>query len=151
MSRTLHLFIEYKSSKSDTWYAHGGEFRPDVYNELYKALIGDKAKGRVPDMSYRARRADCFTINDTNPFHGKEVTESTAHEYVKSGQSIYRDDGLQVTNPDYHSHTWLTIREFASILKSVTGYSVEYTAILAAMDTFNTIGFDTRIVFWFDN
>lgn len=71
-----------------------------------------------------------------------------------------------VSDPDNHTHSWLTAEEFADALARAEaaahqevdweGFtfrrsSVEYYAALAAMQAIEAEGVPARIVFWFDN
>jgi len=56
-----------------------------------------------------------------------------------------------------HSHSWLTLEEFESVLTSyqLEGYEfeldVEWRAMLAAMRTLQDGGHTVRLIFWFDS
>jgi hypothetical protein len=58
-----------------------------------------------------------------------------------------------VTHPDWHTHSWLTTDEYAKAIRSVSKPSEapEYYAVLAVLRQFDAIGYDARVVFWFDN
>jgi len=59
---------------------------------------------------------------------------------------------LYVGNPDHHSHSWATPDEWAAAIAPVVpAVDPEYFAILAAMRELQRIGYEARVVFWFDN
>lgn len=57
----------------------------------------------------------------------------------------------QVTNPDYHTFTWLTIDELNRAIGNVSGVEPEYLALSSAMKTLKEGGDEIRVVLWFDN
>lgn len=79
------------------------------------------------------------------------------------------DKPYRVSNPDWHSASWLTLDEYErtiqiykeKIRKLVEedpeynsiedGILPEYEAILSAMKSLESNGYVTRVVFWFDN
>lgn len=94
------------------------------------------------------------------------TSKERAQDWVARGISKpeYKGDELsRVTNPDAHSHSWLTADELAQALAHyVTAYSdrwdaetakapTEWLMILAAMQAANAAGAQSRIIFWFDN
>jgi hypothetical protein len=75
-----------------------------------------------------------------------------ADYWIKSGFSQALDDG-RVTDPDYHTPSWLTTDEFAKcVKKGGRGLDSQYQAALASMQAVEADGLHkARIVFWFDN
>ena len=64
----------------------------------------------------------------------------------------------RVTHPDWHSHSWLNIKEYEEsllyvlkLLEKEEHWLVEYFAILASMKELENRECETRVVFWFDN
>lgn len=57
----------------------------------------------------------------------------------------------QVTNPDYHSFTWLTMDELNRAIANVSDIQPEYPAMVSAMKILGEAGHDVRVVLWFDN
>ena len=64
-----------------------------------------------------------------------------------------------VTNPDWHSHSWLTLDELKKVQKEYEntenfkqwGVHIELNAIIATMESLNASGKIARFTFWFDN
>jgi hypothetical protein len=56
-----------------------------------------------------------------------------------------------ITNPDFHSFTWLTSDEFDRALQQAEGVAPEYIATSSAMKVLLHADRDVRIVLWFDN
>jgi hypothetical protein len=114
----------------------------------------------------------------------------TAEGWVKSGSSTFINNNegkpTWVTQPDWHSHSWLTTSEFENVLnkylelesgwykerveehnKMVERENIqpdswayappsindepEYQVVLASLKRFEELGYDARVVFWFDN
>lgn len=87
------------------------------------------------------------------------VSKDSAESWVARGcsQAEVKDGVLQrVTNPDHHSHSWLTADELAQCLDRYRQISdrkapTEWVAIHAAMKAIEGNGEKARVVFWFDN
>lgn len=90
----------------------------------------------------------------------------SAERWVASGSSVGERDESgrlhRVSGPDWHSHSWLTADELESALHcyreavpkywpTETDAPAEWVAMLAAMRSFEASGYETRIIFWFDN
>jgi len=119
MGCDIHCYIEYKPTGSDSWSDFGGRINPGW---MYV----------------------CEPVGEGC------CTPSRAEAWVERGSSRYKDaEKMFVSNPDWHSHSWLTTDEYASVVEG-TG-EPEYEAILAAMRSFEEGGAKARIVFWFDN
>jgi hypothetical protein len=138
----------------------------------------------------------CYTATDDNRIYISEtesedyVSMETAKRWVNSGSSKFINDNdgnpTWVTQPDWHSHSWLTTSEFENVLnkylelesgwhkervdthnKMVERQNIqpdswvyappdmdiepEYQVVLASLKRFEELGYDARIVFWFDN
>lgn len=53
---------------------------------------------------------------------------------------------------DWHSPTWLTLRDLSDTLSRLPlPRDPEYHAMLAAMQCFENMGYRTRLICWFDN
>lgn len=78
------------------------------------------------------------------------VTRETAERYATHG-SRWKDDTKQfVSNPNWHTPSWVSTEEFAVVAKEFPD-EPEYRAILAAMIEFENQSLPSRLVFWFDN
>jgi len=155
------------------------------HNELPVAV---PSRGMPDDASYYATDGDrMFICEDSGDNH---VKMKRAEEWVKDGSSIFINSRngkpVWVTNPDWHSHSWLTTNEFEGIINNYLVFELgwhtsrvnehqellhrnniskeswdwpapdmniepAYQAILASMKRFEELGYDARIVFWFDN
>ena len=203
MGCDIHLYIEYKSKDGydPAWQGFGGNINPGRNYAMF-ALMADVrncySDGKLPVLVERRGMPDDagYTATDDNRIYISEtksedyVSMETAKRWVKSGSSKFINDKdgnpIWVTNPDAHSHSWLTTSEFESVInkyleleagwhkvrveehnKMVKEENIqpdswaydppsmvdepEYQVVLASLKRFEELGYDARIVFWFDN
>lgn len=206
MGCDIHLYIEYKSKKTEFdgynpgWQSFGGSINPGRNYAMF-ALMADvrnygddklpvlvKRRGMPEDAGYTA--TDDIRIYISDVPSSRYVSTETAKSWVKSGSSKFINDKegnpMWVTDPDAHSHSWLTTSEFESILnkylelqsvwhkkrveehnKMVKEENIqpdswayappssndepEYQVVLTILKRFEELGYDARVVFWFDN
>jgi len=83
-----------------------------------------------------------------------------ADRWIAAGysQPEHKDGVLtRVTNPDHHSHSWLTSSEFSQCFEKYRGLFPDlkpphdFVGMLGAMQAIEANGGKTRLVFWFDN
>lgn len=169
MGCDIHMYIEYRrKNQTGSFKSFGGRINPGrnyfMFGLLSKGVRvnhvdGFKPKG-MPDfdsLGYESMDDNRLYISES----GGEgsVTKETAERLVSKGLSIYTDErNVFVTHPDWHSHSWLTTEEYKSVLDKYNSHpdaynhkEHEYEAILCAMEKFEEMGFDARIVFWFDS
>ena len=206
MGCDIHLYIEYKFKKTEFdgydsgWQSFGKSINPgrnyamfslmaDVRNyddEKLPVLV--KRRGMPEDAGYTATDDNRIYISETKS--EDYVSMETAKRWVESGRSKFINDNdgnpTWVTNPDAHSHSWLTTSEFESVLNKYfeleTGWhkvrveehnkmvkeeniqpdswayappsmvdEPEYQVVLTILKRFEELGYDARVVFWFDN
>ena len=202
MGCDIHLYIEYKSKDGydPAWQGFGGNINPGRNYAMF-ALMADvrnygddklpvlvKRRGMPDDAGYTA--TDDIRIYISDVPSSRYVSTETAKSWVKSGSSKFINDKegnpMWVTDPDAHSHSWLTTSEFESILnkylelqsvwhkkrveehnKMVKEENIqpdswayappssndepEYQVVLTILKRFEELGYDARVVFWFDN
>jgi hypothetical protein len=111
-------------------------------------------KGLPNDYSYSVREAVWLKVVDdqANPTGEDEIDAITAQTWVDSGSSKFeqRHGTKYVSNPDWHSHSWLSLVECKQVIEQYSG-SIEFNALVAAMDILADKYDHVRIVFWFDN
>ena len=163
MGCDIHCYIEYRKPDSKFWNDFGGRINPGRHYAQFARMAGVRnyweidvkypPRGYPADASFAARDDNHLYITQTEG--DGYVTPEQAEKWIAGGYSKYMKDcdGDEnrsfVTNPDYHSHSWLSTEEFACTLSDLS--DPEYLAILAAMRSFENQGFVTRLVFWFDN
>jgi hypothetical protein len=207
MGCDIHLYIEYKSKKvefdgyKDRWHSFGKSIKPGRNYAMFALMANVRnyySDGKLPvlveprgipeDVGYIAKDDNRMYICEDE---GENYTTmERAKKWVESGISKFIDNQegkpTWVTQPDWHSHSWLTTSEFETVLnkyleledgwhkrrvdehnKMVEEHNIqpsswayappamndepEYQVVLASMKRFEELGYDARIVFWFDN
>jgi len=207
MGCDIHLYIEYKSKKTafdgynPGWQSFGGSINPGRNYALFSLMANVRnyySDGKLPVLVERRGMPDDAGISSLSDnrlliYDSDEegcVRLERAKSWVESGSSkfINNNDGnpIWVTNPDAHSHSWLTTSEFESVLnkyleleagwhkerveehnKMVERENIqpdswayappsindepEYQVVLTSLKRFEELGYDARVVFWFDN
>jgi hypothetical protein len=207
MGCDIHLYIEYKSKKTEFdgydsgWQSFGKSINPGRNYAMFGLMANVRncySDGKLPVLvEPRGMPEDAgYTATDDNRIYISEtksedyVCMETAKRWVNSGSSKFINDKdgnpTWVTQPDWHSHSWLTTSEFESVLnkyleletgwhkvrveehnKMVKEYNIqpdswayappsmvdepEYQVVLASLKRFEELGYDARVVFWFDN
>jgi hypothetical protein len=168
MGCDIHSFMEYRRRPPhegiEQWSSFGGELNPGRNYDLFARFAGvrnysdvtpiDKPRGFPEDAGYEAREE--YHLYITDELGENQATLEDARRWVESGCSKYVPNhggkATWVTDPDAHSESWLTHDEVECALQEYKGPSEpEYTAMLAALRSFEAQGYDSRIVFWFDN
>ena len=206
MGCDIHLYIEYKDKKPafyghvPQWQNFGGRINPGRNYAMF-ALMADVrnyySDGKLPVLVERRGMPDdaSYTATDDNRIYISDVPGSryvsmeTAKSWVNSGSKFINNkegNPTWVTDPDAHSHSWLTASEFESVLKKYLELETswhkerveehnkmvereniqpdswaydppsiidepEYQVVLASLKRFEELGYDARVVFWFDN
>lgn len=158
MGCDIHCYVEYKGVNRDRWSHFGGRINPGRNYDLFARMAGVRSDGVIvpvaplrgfpDDAAYAATHGNWIFICD----HPDEncCTKERAEYYFQCCGSRYKNEERKfVSNPDWHSHSWLTPDEFEAAIKESCG--PEYMAILAAMRCFESLGYQARLVFWFDN
>jgi hypothetical protein len=171
MGCDIHAYVEYTKS-GDYWWsltdnAGHRNYRMFAIMAGVRDYGGEKlfdAKG-LPDgrMSFAAEGAHWLLVapDATPEWAGSDgwVSKASAERWIAEGSSEGETvDGIlkRVTNPDHHSHSWLTTDELSKCVDQYRTLSdgqapTEWVAILAAMKAIEGNGEIARVVFWFDN
>jgi hypothetical protein len=166
MGCDIHCYVEYRLNGEDSWRGFGGRINPGRNYVMFGFLAGVRDDGPpvvglrgFPDnASWQAKDDNYLWISDVEA--DGHVTREKAKQYIEEhGCKFIKDcNGKEcwVTQPDWHSHSWLTPSEWDAAIKlaqkSVFGHygMPEYEAISAAMHALEKHG-EVRVVFWFDN
>ena len=209
MGCDIHLYIEYKNKKvafdgyKDNWHSFGQRINPGRNYAMFALMANVRnhySDGKLPvlveprgipdDAEYYSSGDDRIYISEEKYDGEHSVTMERAKSWVESGRSKFinnqKGEPTWVTDPDNHSHSWLTTSEFETIINNyleleagwhkervaehmtfveqnnikleswayappVMKYEPEYQVVLASMKRFEELGYDARIVFWFDN
>ena len=171
----MHCYIEYNPVSEEAvdntsdypWRSFGGHINPGRDYQMFEKLAGvrgrlsnavHKPRGVPPQLGYAAQDDNTFFIieDGEEKQENRYIYRSKAMEWVKSGSSVLTGhDNCWVTNPDWHSHSWLTLDEFREVVDFVVrdnDYCLEYKAMVGAMEVLANGGRNNvRVVFWFDN
>lgn len=176
MGCDIHMYVEYSrevnSNEEIIWLSFGGRFDPGRHYGLFAKLAGVRNYGStiipisaprgLPDnIGWSAREDNCLDVCDDSEDldeYGRSCTRESADRWVASGRSIYIGERRNsVTNPDYHSHSWVNREELEAALNDPEAYdriesdSPDWECMLDILKSFERQGCSTRIVFWFDN
>lgn len=167
MGCDIHLHIEYKERNSNIWFNFGHGFRlnrnyiafaflADVRNEYHQIDCPIKPRGLPKDICNTTLFDFVYEIGDEDVCYGEPqiCSKETAEECLKHGSYIIKDK--YISDPDFHSETWLSYDEFAELFDyKLDGQHLsniyKYEAVYKAMECLEYHGYDTRVVFWFDN
>ena len=111
--------------------------------------------GWPKDVSWSAEYANTIYVTTEEAKVGfeKRVLMSTAERWVNSNSSqwIKNENGgiIGVTNPDWHSHGYCSVKEMGKALKN--SYSPTYRAMMAAARSLEKDGMEVRFLFFYDN
>lgn len=128
MGADIHMYVEYKNKKEKTW----NTFIEDLSPFRNYDIFGFLTDGNVRSME---------TVKSSVPLRGLPDDVSTS---TKEG----------CEDKEMHSISWITYKEFKSILKESkkkTHVGVDYKAVLASMKSLKKDGMKVRLVFCFDS
>jgi len=172
MGCDIHAYVEI--NEFDRWWGVTGNISLGRNYQMFGLLSngvrgysgGLEPKGLPIDVGYQAQADSRIRINkditeDGYYEGGYCVTLKTAQDWEKRlGCKIhYLTDGepYTVDDPDWHSHTWLTleelekaINEYKEITNSQAGIGL-YIAVKDMMKSMQSNGIESRLVIWFDN
>jgi hypothetical protein len=158
------------------WRDFGGRINPGrhymMFGFLSKGVRSNFSNGLPPkglppfaELAYYSRNDSVCYITEQPGNDENSVTLETALKWAENGRIKIIDNSngrpTWVEHPDWHSHTWLTLKEYETAINNYKEESIrlynsfesmtEYMAILSAMKTIEEDGYVTRIVLWFDN
>ena len=172
MGADIHIYVQYRKkervgTKYDWWDSFGSNFGSRNYT-LFGILAGVRERGLK--HSYDPKGLPTFGLssmceNDLYLYireEGEELENSCTLEQAKQWGRPIINNGQgkpwKTENPDWHSHSWLTLDELKQAFKWYNriseGYKldVEYRALLKAMKELEDGGKnEVVVVFWFDN
>lgn len=164
MGCDIHAVVEHKGPKYIAWGSVMNEMRLDrhygIFGLLAKGVRSEfeeslKAKGIPVDISSRAKEDYCYYITDETNYEQHHLSKEDAQKDLDGGYSI-RVDENHISRSDWHNASWVSAEELEKlltlpfVLKEWRGLE-DYWAVLAMMKSYLAQGFETRLVFWFDN
>lgn len=173
MGCDVHMYVEYKDKDSEYWHGFGGRINPGRNYGMFAILA--KVRGSYPksfspkgikDLTLSYHCQDDYYLDISEDGKGdNETTLERALDWNKryNSELVCGSDGkpYRVEHPDWHSHSWMNIKELTEAYKiykkeekkeyGTGSVPVEYKALLDLMKSLEKGGYDTRVVFWFDN
>lgn len=180
MGADIHLYLEHSAKEPSQsgkrhWCGVGGRINPGRDYDLFAKIAGVRdcseegskklfePRGVPDDLGWEAAGDNRLKVvpdgEECSDEPGyREVNRSRAESWVQYG-SYWMPLGeypeYWVSDPDNHSHTWLTPAEFRQVLEAPRpegwGIDPEYWALLAAAEELERRDRDVRFVIWFDN
>jgi hypothetical protein len=89
-------------------------------------------RGLPEDVGHYASNDNFLFILDEYDDDEGCCSKQIAERWVSGGSSKYSKDGKRVTNPDWHSHSWLTADEFEKSMEGLQNIE-KARAMLASM------------------
>lgn len=117
----------------------------------YGAADPVAAKRGIPeDACHETHMANCVYVSESG--RDGTVTRERAEKWISDGSSKWHREGVFVTDPDYHSHSWCTLSELWRALNRI-GWNVDddYKHLSGIIGLSEKLGHECRFVFWFDN
>ena len=171
MGCDIHCYIEtqrYPNAREPWWPFNYYGLNPGRDYKMFTLLADVRSYGELEavypqrglpvDLSWNVRSENRLFVCDDPDSEGC-TDRATASKWVRSGYSKWDDDERNwVTNPDWHSHSWLTTQELENVINTYIAIKDDYRhvdpgykAVLAAMKAFEDANEPARLVFWFDN
>lgn len=164
MGCDIHGYLEQRKP-GGKWEEHPVSIRLSRNYELFARLAGVRnyamvqyvagARGIPSDACHDTHIANCVFVSDI--LDSGAVTKARADAWIANGQKWYKE-GVYVTNPDYHSHSWCTRLELEGVIKKLiteanSDQAVHdcYRHLAKTMHLTEKLGYECRLVFWFDN
>ena len=166
MGCDIHTYVEYREPGYNGWISFGGRINPGRDYEMFGYIAGARmgialtpAKGIPSNLGYRANSDWYLIIDDKFANMDGYTSLKNALQWQKQGHKIIEHPdrpGMpwQIEHPDWHTPTWLTLKEYrACLLENPDGREIvdDYWAIEGAMAALVKRDNDVRLVCWFDN
>jgi hypothetical protein len=163
MGTDIHAYIEYRESPDSSWRSFGTKFSLDRDYKAFGYLAG--VRFEVPHIPLRgvpkniawATSDDWWLRISDNPCRDEHgITFDNAMDYAELSCDIIVDSNgfpACVSNPDWHSATWMTLSEFEDALNRIPNDTLgnRWYGFLGAANALSNRGLEVRIIFWFDN
>ena len=161
MGCDIHGYIEYEDWEDNgkPHYSCFGENLGERDYTMFGLLAGVRhgsaifaPRGIPENISFTVKGSFYQFVIDGEKDGDGYISKVTAQEWVDKGWSKWIDKNY-VSNPDWHTPSWLTTKEYEQVLRAreeITDYGnvdQEWYAILGAMKALK----NARFVFWFDN
>lgn len=124
------MFLEYRPKKMDWEIFSLGEINLGRNYEMFGNLTGGRVRGEI----------SVKTIIEPRGLPNDEL-------------SLILSQIVAESSNEYHNHSWLSYKEYKTILNQteMEEIPIEYSLLLKMMKFLEKSGYETRLVFWFDN
>ena len=166
MGCDIHLFIEYKNHAGN-WVCFGQEINPGRSYWMFNRMAGIRGYSETALFKPKGLPENCSGESDSAAHlficelececgESRYISKESAESQIQKGYAKkHPTKDFYITNSDLHSHSWLTPDEFGKCLQGMPRedrkWLIKYFAVFEAMNVFKKEGYETRIVFWFDN
>ena len=184
MGCDIHLMVELRekienpdSTRLNKWYDAGfrGEFSSRIYGMFarmadVRSFYGDsykvkfKPRGFPEDMTWQSEKQFYLNVIDDEgaiEWGNNYCSKENAERWTEKGYSKWlNEDHTTITDPDYHSCSWLTTSElrecFDDCFKNEDGTYhgdyIEWLGLVSLCEGIESDGkYECRVVFCFDN
>ena len=162
MGADIHAYPEYTEATRTGWSGFGRMSLPRDYDMFAKlaGVRGDNQmiplRGVPVDACMTTRWDNQLYVSEDYPDSDGNCSPASAERWVNDGSSQWVDDRKrQVTNPDWHSHSYCSPAELRAVIEAEReinwGVDVRYWAVLAMLEEIERRGGSARLVYWFDN
>jgi len=162
MGCDIHLHVEVKAPEG-RWSHALSQYCPRNY-VLFGHLAGvrhaplyyPEPQGFPKDASYQVIEAYTEEIVDDEEYNEEnpQIRKSDFEKYLEKGYVKVFDE-RRIVGRDWHTASHLNFWTFEMQLSRAERESsavfLEYQALANYMNTFESVGRETRVVFWFDN
>lgn len=177
----IHAYLEehvytFDEDGKEQWHTFAS-FRPSRDYTIFALMAGVRdgwgfvengfnfePKGLPENVSWGVEKANTYYVQEEGQEllleeGEKSCVRKRAEEWVKEGRSKWVADD-RITDPDYHSHSWLSKEELEEVLRRVPeegGQSRLFDEIKAIIVTMEALEEkpgkkkSSRLVFWFDS
>lgn len=171
MGCDIHVYVEYKDKSPDAflagWRNWGGKFYVGRDYHLFARLNGVRSyDGDTKVVTTSALPQDldwvieseyyCYVVEDADIDKQRDreyhyVAKSSADRWVANGSSkVHPTNPNLITNPDWHSAGCINLEQWKKLLRKQEA-GARWHVITAMCNELEKRGYETRIVFWFDN
>jgi len=177
MGCDIHLHVEYKNKNQKSW---DKSWQTLAFDGLYISrdyalftLMADVrnyddvtpvayAQGVPTDMHWGTKGKYVLHVDSKNSNREGSCSLEFAEKWINTGQShvvnkecVKTDEEVKegdfISSPDWHSASYMDIKEVRAVNKRLPYCNPSFKAVIGAMGALERSGYETRIVFWFDN
>jgi hypothetical protein len=170
MGCDIHLITQYKSKSKEHSYwidlYNSDTINPGRNYELFglmcKGVRSDDERGipsrGIPEDgfdSWSVKNNFGYWVTDNETDEGQTCSIERANDWIRKEYSFWIEENKIVSGPDWHHPSWLTGKEFrkcVELCESInTDWEARWHVLVAGLCELERRGFETRLIFWFDN